>query len=71
MEHPWGTARPAVIGRTLATRLMDYLRFRHLFRHSYGFELDWQRCTALAEGIGQTMARVQEQLQAFLARLSK
>jgi hypothetical protein len=69
MEHPWGTARPAVIDHALATRLMDYLRFRHLFRHSYGFELDWERCRALAEGIGQTMARLQEQLQAFLARL--
>jgi predicted nucleotidyltransferase len=69
MEHPWGTARPAVIDHALATRLMDYLRFRHLFRHSYGFELEWERCKGLAEGIRQTMAHLQEQLQAFLARL--
>jgi hypothetical protein len=69
MEHPWGTAHPAVIDHALATQLMDYLRFRHLFRHSYGFELDWERSRALAEGIGQTMARLQEQLQAFLAGL--
>ena len=69
MEHPWGTARPAVIDHASATRLMDYLRFRYLFRHSYGFELEWERCKGLAEGIGQTMARLQEQLQAFLARL--
>ena len=69
MEHSWRTARPAVIDHALATRLMDYLRFRHLFRHSYGFDLDWQRCQGLAEGIGQTMARLQEQLHAFLARL--
>jgi predicted nucleotidyltransferase len=69
MEHPWGAARPGVIDHALATRLMDYLRFRHLFRHSYGFELEWERCRGLAEGIGQTMTRLQEQLQAFLARL--
>lgn len=69
MEHPWGTARPAVIDHALATRLMDYLRFRHLFRHSYGFEPEWERCKGLAEGIGQTMAHLQEQLEAFLGRL--
>jgi hypothetical protein len=69
MEHPWGSIRPAVIDHPLALRLMDYLRFRHLFRHNYGFELEWDRCRHLAEGLDQTLAQVQQQLEVFLAAI--
>ncbi len=33
--------RPPVISRDTATRLKKYLDFRHLFRHLYGFDLEW------------------------------
>jgi len=38
------TVRPAVLQRETARRLEEYLRFRHLFRHAYGFDLEWERC---------------------------
>jgi hypothetical protein len=50
MEIEYPGTRPAVIDRSLALRLLDYLRFRHLsacnaqaglFRHTYGYELLW------------------------------
>lgn len=69
MEHPWGNVRPAVIDHPLALRLMDYLRFRHLFRHNYGFELEWDRCRHLAEGLGQTLVQLQQQLDGFLTAI--
>lgn len=33
--------RPAVLSEPTARQLVEYLRFRHLFRHRYGFELEW------------------------------
>lgn len=35
--------RPPVIGDELRNKLEEYLRFRHLFRGIYGFELDANR----------------------------
>lgn len=70
MTAPWAEVRPAVIDRTLATRLQDYLRFRHLFRHSYGFDLEWEKCRGLAEGMMETLETLQAQLMAFLRSLA-
>ncbi len=32
-----------IISKELLGKLKEYLRFRHLFRHIYGFELKWER----------------------------
>jgi hypothetical protein len=69
MGHPWGNVRPAVIDYPLALRLRDYLRFRHLFRHNYGFELEWDRCRHLAEGRDQMLTQLQQQIESFLAAI--
>ena len=42
--------RPALLGRLLAARLDEYRRFRHAFRHTYFFDLDWQRVRPLLAG---------------------
>lgn len=69
MTSPWAEARPAVIDRALATALSDYLRFRHLFRHTYGFALQWDKCQGLAEGMMETLEALQTQVMAFLSSL--
>lgn len=71
MTSPWGEVRPTVIGRALASRLLDYLRFRHLFRHTYGFDLEWDKCRPLAEGMAETLEALRAQLLAFLGSLKK
>jgi len=71
MTSPWAEVRPAVIDRALATRLLDYLRFRHLFRHTYGFDLEWEKCQPLAEGMAETLEALRAQLMAFLGNLKK
>lgn len=43
--------RPAVISEQLEEHLDEYLRFRHVFRHSYGFELKWDKCRHLVENL--------------------
>jgi predicted nucleotidyltransferase len=70
MTAPWAEARPAVIDRELATRLQEYLRFRHLFRHTYGFDLEWKKCQGLAEGMMETLETLRTQLMAFLRSLA-
>jgi len=71
MTVPWAEVRPAVIDRALATRLQDYLRFRHLFRHTYGFDLEWEKCQGLAEGMMETLETLRARLMAFLTSLEK
>ena len=39
--------RPPVISEDLYRRLLPYLRFRHLFRNLYGFELEWEKMVEL------------------------
>jgi hypothetical protein len=41
--------RPPVISRSLARELYEYLRFRHLFRNIYVYELSWERMKLLAK----------------------
>lgn len=45
--------RPPVIDQDVKEHLGEYLRFRHLFRHMYGFELKWDRCKPLIKKLPQ------------------
>lgn len=56
MVLPIDHIRPHVISEKLKEQLGEYLRFRHLFRNIYGFELRWERCKAL----GMSMTEVLE-----------
>lgn len=57
--------RPQVIDEPLERNLEEYLRFRHLFRNIYGFELRWERCRPLAERLHETFADLKEQIGHF------
>ena len=57
--------RPAVIDGTLENQLEEYLRFRHLFRNIYGFDLKWERCQPLAERMDKTFGDLKEQIGIF------
>lgn len=69
MESDVEGVRPAVVDHGLALRLSEYLRFRHLFRHGYGYELQWTKLRPLVEGLEETLAQFREQLDRFLATL--
>ncbi len=55
MAHPVPGVRRAVINQSLLEKLKEYLRFRHLFRHIYGFELKWDRFKDLALALSATL----------------
>lgn len=58
--------RPAVIDGRLHTRLEDYRRFRHFFRHAYGHDLLWSKMSLKAVLMTDTLGMLRSQLTAFL-----
>jgi len=63
--------RPAVIDDSLKKDLNEYLRFRHLFRSLYGFELDRSRMQPLAEHFDEVLEKFEYQIRKFLQVLEK
>lgn len=61
--------RPPVLRADTAQRLREFLRFRHLIRNLYGFEIEWPRLRALLEKLPDTWAAVETDLEHFVAFL--
>jgi hypothetical protein len=61
--------RPAVIRRETARALEEFLRFRHLFRNVYGFELEWPRLRALARRVPKAWRLLRADVKRFLSFL--
>jgi len=57
--------RPRVIDSSLKEQLSEYLRFRHLFRHIYGFELNWDRCRPLVRKLPEINRELTNRLVKF------
>ena len=71
MESGIEGVRPAVIGHQIALRLLDYLRFRHLFRHTYGYELEWDKLHPLVGGLEKTFGLLRQQIEQFIQTLGQ
>jgi hypothetical protein len=61
--------RPAVLTAELASVLEDYLEFRHFFRHSYSFDLDWDELKPKAENLKPTFEKLEAAFQRFFVFL--
>ena len=61
--------RPALLSEATAQQLEELLRFRHLFRNFYGFELQWPRLRPLLEKIGIVGVSFAADTQRFLTFL--
>lgn len=61
--------RPALISRELAETLSEYLRFRHLFRNVYSFQIRWDRFAHLARGMKETLQQFRSELKSFVSFL--
>lgn len=71
MEWEVEGERPAVIDHELALRLHRYLRFRHVFSHTYGYELVWDELRPLVKGSPKVFEDSRAQIEVFLAKLKK
>jgi len=63
--------RPAVIDDTLARQLDNFRGFRHVFRHCYSFELDWNRERIVLEQFHDTFINFKAAMEKFLGKLDK
>jgi hypothetical protein len=58
--------RPALLPEELHDALLDYLRFRHVFRNAYSFDLDWRKMSPLVLKLEETFRQLEHALDAFL-----
>jgi DNA-directed RNA polymerase sigma subunit (sigma70/sigma32) len=69
MVKPFMHRKMAVISQNLFEKLKKYLDFRHLFRHIYGFELDWDRFKNLCVELESASSEFKTEIDAFLRGL--
>ena len=60
--------RPAWLSAELHETLLDYLRFRHVFRNAYSFDLHWEKMASLVLNAESTLTRLEQELDALLAQ---
>ena len=58
--------RPALLSEELHDILNEYLRFRHVFRNAYSFDLDWRKMSPLALRMEETFQMLEKALDNFL-----
>jgi hypothetical protein len=63
------SVRPAVVSVEVASAVDELLRFRHVVRHVYAFELDPERVERLASRLPPIFHQVNEALVAFATYL--
>lgn len=59
--------RKAIIDSDLLQGLKEYLRFRHLFRNIYGFELKWEKIRPLCLRLNDVYNKLKISLAKYLA----
>lgn len=69
VAHPTAV-RPAVISTLLEAQLINYLAFRHYFRHAYAFTLDWARLEPLVQELPMVYKALRNELTTFLQVLA-
>ncbi len=57
--------RPPVFSEELKQPLTDYMNFRHFFRHSYGYSLQWGKAAPLFLNMKKNWDEVKKQIQEF------
>jgi hypothetical protein len=69
MAKSFGNVRSRVVSEGLYEKLKDYLKFRHLFRHIYGFELKWERFKSIALSMSAVLDEFKENVRKFTQSL--
>jgi len=61
--------RSAVISETSRIQLKMYMNFRHVFRHAYSFELDWDKMAQLVWDCEHVWHKLQAELTLFFKQM--
>ena len=62
--------RVNVLSPVVADRLADYLGFRHFYRHSYSFSLEWGKLEKLVIPLEDIWKKLKNEFQVFLDSLN-
>jgi hypothetical protein len=49
-------------------KLFEYLSFRHYFRHSYGYEIDWKRLVPLINNVEEIWKILESDISRFMEK---
>lgn len=59
--------RPPILRESTVENLKPYMGFRHFFRHSYAFEIDWEKLKPLVKKAGPVLAGFREDIESFFS----
>jgi hypothetical protein len=59
--------RPALISSNMRDRLLDFMSFRHMFRHIYTTDLEWNKMAQLAGDCEETLNLFTSEIESFFA----
>jgi hypothetical protein len=59
-------SRTQILRYELKEPLNDYLQFRHFVRHSYGFQLKWEKMKDMLFGMDMIWVKIKEDLNIFI-----
>ncbi|MBD3376613.1 hypothetical protein GF406_16375 [candidate division KSB1 bacterium] len=62
--------RPAVLSMTILAKLTDYMAFRHYYRHSYSYTLEWGELRTLVTPLKPLWQDTRKELLLFLSKIS-
>lgn len=71
MSVPLPEIRPQVIDKDLFRRLEEYLKFRHLVRNIYGFQLNNERFKHLVEELPEVADSFKKQIYIFFDKMQE
>ncbi len=57
--------RPPILSTLLRDQLGEVLRFRHLFRHAYSHQIEWERVNSLLERVPEIHTELSDALRRF------
>ena len=60
------SSRNAVLSEDIREKLVDYLGFRHFYRHSYSFFLNWDDLKPLIINLNSVWEEIRNSLEAFV-----
>lgn len=63
--------RPKVISKETSNYLDELRRFRHIFRHSYDYEIDWERLKIVLKKAEKLQRIYQKEIRNFIGFLDK
>ena len=58
--------RKALISSDVKELLIEYMEFRHFFRHAYSFNLDWSKMKRLTHDLLSVWDRVKKEILEFM-----